>query len=213
MPREITVPVTFKVGSVRALGLVGGPPQPWTRDDPAPDRHYELSIGEQGNLTMTAKALHGDRRLNAHADLTGLREALFGELGRLLEVPVFACCDQPQPASGGVCENCQTRLSDDQVMALTGCPHPTLTGVPPGEREPCPDCGLAWCQALGSMRWQPTDVDDFHVLTPVDQDPCPRVATGRGSDGSTLCGHHQDPGLLIIQSAEQWARHYPGRGT
>jgi hypothetical protein len=48
---------------------------------------------------------------------------------------------------------------------------------------------------------------------PSTRPPAPRVATGRGSDESTLCGQHQDPGLLIIRSAEDWTRHYPGRNS
>jgi hypothetical protein len=217
MPREITIPVTFRIGSVKTLGLVGGPQQEWaTAEHPHhPDRRYDLAIGAGvGNTPMAARTRHGDRRLNAHADLTEFCETLFRELGRLLEVPVFACCDQPKIAPGGRCEHCQTRLSDDQVLALTDCTHPTLEGVPAGEREPCPDCGLAWCQAIGAVGHEPEGrhvegVGDFYALVAVDRDPCPRPATGQRQDGTTLCTRHQDPALLIIQNSEDWTRWMP----
>jgi hypothetical protein len=159
-PRTINLPVTFRVGSRPVLGApAGGSTQVWATVEVPDDRHggrrYELTIGTGvGDTRMAARAIHadrrhGDRRLYAQADLTPFVEALFDQLAELLERPVFACCDDPTPGEGGVCAVCGTRLSDDQLRALIDCPHPTLTGVPPGEREPCPDCGLAWCQALG----------------------------------------------------------------
>jgi hypothetical protein len=204
-PRTITLPVTFRVGSLRTLGLAGGPQQVWATADRR-GRRYELTIGDVGDTKMAARARHGDRRLNAHADLAPFVEALFDKLAELLEEPVLACCDQPHIAPGGVCEHCRTRLSDDQVLALVDCGHPTLEGVPTSDRDPCPDCGLAWCRAQGAAR-----LEGGRVVAADDPGPCTRAATAKASDGTTLCGYHQDPTLSVLQIAEHWTRSKQGK--
>src|SRR5512132_277126 len=68
-------------------------------------RHYELTIGDVEDTKMTARIRHGDgdRRLLAYADLAPFVEALFDKLSELLERPVLACCDSPQPDLPGTC--------------------------------------------------------------------------------------------------------------
>jgi hypothetical protein len=71
-------------------------------------------IGDVDDTRMAARAIHdderardGDRRLYAQADLAEFVEALFGKLAELLERPVFACCDRPQPDLAGTCQACR----------------------------------------------------------------------------------------------------------
>ena len=103
-----------------------------------------------------------------YADLAPFGEALFDQLAALLERPVFACCDSPQPDPAGTCQACGAELTDDQLRALVDCTHPTVADVPAGERSPCPDCGLVWGQALAAINVQHHELPDGHtyVLVP-----------------------------------------------
>jgi hypothetical protein len=134
-PRTTTLPVTFRVGSLRALGPPGSE-RGWVAADRR-GRHYELTIGDVEDTKMTARIRHGDgdRRLLAYADLAPFVEALFDQLAALLERPVFACCDSPQPDPAGTCQACGAELTDDQLRALVGCTHPTVADIPAGERS------------------------------------------------------------------------------
>jgi hypothetical protein len=85
-------------------GRVGRPPGPyqvWATADRPRGRRYELTIGDVGNPRMAARALSGDRRLSVQVDLAPFVEALSAKLTELLERPVFACCDSPQPTWPG----------------------------------------------------------------------------------------------------------------
>jgi hypothetical protein len=209
-PRTITLPVTFQVGSRPTLGPpAGGSHQVWATlevpDDRRGDRSYALSIGvDVGNTRMTAKARHddrryGDRRLNAQADLAPFVEALFDKLAELLERPVFACCDQPDvDREREVCQGCGASLDIDQIRALVDCEHPTVADQPAGERSPCPDCGLVWCQSVGMIR--------AADMVEVGPSPCPRAATGGRSDGMTMCTTHGAVGdaWMVVTRASDW---------
>jgi DNA-directed RNA polymerase subunit RPC12/RpoP len=116
----------------------------------------------------------------AYADLAPFVEALFDQLAALLERPVFACCDSPQPDPAWTCQACGAELTDDQLRALVDCTHPTVADIPAGERSPCPDCGLVWCQALAAINVQ------HHELT----------------DGRTA--HQAGGDVLIVTPTEGW---------
>ena len=184
-PRTINLPVTFRVGSLPTLrGPAAGSYQVWATDDRPRGGHYELTVGDVGNLRMAAWARHGDRRLNAHADLAPFVEALFDQLAELLERPVFACCDSPQPDPAGTCQACGAELTDDQLRALVDCTHPTVADQPAGDRSPCPDCGLVWCQAVTAVNVQDHDLGPAGYVTSFDEGgPCERPATGARKDG------------------------------
>jgi hypothetical protein len=192
-PRMITLPVTFRVGSLPTLGPVAGPQQEWaSREDPErPGRRYGLTIGAGGNTRIAARARHGDRRLHAHADLAPFIEALFDKLAAMLEVPVFACCDQPQPDLAGVCGSCRAELDADQLRALVECEHPAVADEPAGERSPCPDCGLVWCQAMAAANVQYHEVGGMTLASYDGAAPCERLATRARQDGMTVCTAHQ----------------------
>jgi len=215
-PRTITLPVTFQVGSRPTLGPpTGGSHQVWaTLEVPDDRRSYTLMIGDVDDTRMAARAIHdderardGDRRLYAQADLAEFVEALFGKLAELLERPVFACCDSPQPDLAGTCQACQTALDADQLRALVDCEHPTVADEPAGERSPCPDCGLVWCQALAAINVQHYDVGEmsFASFDEGDARPCERPATGARKDGRTFCTAHQAGGdVLIVERSSGW---------
>jgi hypothetical protein len=206
-PRTINLPVTVRVGSRPVLGPpAGGPTQVWATvevpDDRRGGRRYELTIGAGvGNTRMAARAIHadrrhGDRRLYAQADLTPFVEALFDQLAALLERPVFACCDSPQPDPAGTCQACGAELTADQLRALVDCTHPTVADEPAGDRSPCPDCGLAWCQAVGAL------TDDMRKVE--GSWPCPRPAAGANTDGHTLCATHLSKGVWLVLPSSHW---------
>jgi hypothetical protein len=67
----------------------------------------------------------------AHADLAPFVEALFDRLAALLERPVFACCDSPQPDPAGTCQACGAELTDDQLRALSTAPISPWPTYPP----------------------------------------------------------------------------------
>jgi hypothetical protein len=190
-PRTIILSVTFRVGSRPVLGSAGGPYQMWVTADRPRGGHYELTIGDVGNPRMAALARHGDRRLYAQADLAEFCEALFGNLAELLERPVFACCDSPQPDLAGTCQACKTELDADQVRALVDCEHPAVADEPAGERSPCPDCGLVWCQAVAAANVQHHEVGGMTLASYDGATPCERPATRARQDGMTVCTAHQ----------------------
>jgi hypothetical protein len=145
-PRTITLPVTFRVGSLKALGPASGPQQEWaTREVPErpgrPGRRYGLTIGAGGNTQMAARARHGDRRLSAHADLAPFLEGLFDRLAAMLEVPVFACCDRPQPTwpgCAGAAAPASTSTRSGRWSSASTPPWPTS---PPASGRRAPTVG------------------------------------------------------------------------
>jgi hypothetical protein len=205
-PRTTTLPVTFRVDSLRALGPPGSE-RGWVAADRR-GRHYELTIGDVEDTKMTARIRHGDgdRRLLAYADLAPFVEALFDQLAALLERPVFACCDSPQPDPAGTCQACGAELTDDQLRALVGCTHPTVADIPAGEWSPCPDCGLVWAMAaINVQHHELPDGRTFASFADSDVEPCERRATGARRDGRTFCTAHQAGGdVLIVTPAEGW---------
>jgi hypothetical protein len=97
---------------------------------------------------------------------------------------VYACCDDPTVErdhdGSDYCSACGQTLTAAQVRALE-CEHPTVEPTS-GERSRCPDCRLAFCQAVGSTGDGRNE--------PMMPDPCVEPATGvRGR--LELCSYHQ----------------------
>jgi hypothetical protein len=148
-------------------------------------RHYELTIGDVEDTKVTAWIRHGDgdRRLLAYADLAPFVEALFDQLAALLERPVFACCDSPQPDPAGTCQTCGAEPTDDQLRALVDCTHPSLADLPAGERSRCPDCGLVW--AMVAINVQHHELPDGRTFASLPTATSSRASGGRPGPAGT----------------------------
>jgi hypothetical protein len=62
---------------------------------------------------------------------------------------------------------------------------------PAGERSPCPDCGLVWCQAVAAANVQYHEVGGMTLASYDGATPCERPATRARQDGMTVCTAHQ----------------------
>jgi hypothetical protein len=107
---------------------------------------------------------------------------------RVVTPPVlFACCDDPSPVGDGgelaYCQACDSNLSPAQLRAIA-CAHPEV-----GEDLRCKDCGLCFCEAVGSS--------GNNVTEPALPDPCDRPATHREAGARrswNLCDYHKGGG-------------------
>jgi hypothetical protein len=97
---------------------------------------------------------------------------------------VYACCDDPTldlgPDGSRSCSACGQTLTAAQVRALV-CEHATVEAAD-SDRSRCPDCRLAFCQAVGSTGDGRTE--------PMVPDPCLQPATGVKGRWE-LCTYHQ----------------------
>lgn len=83
-PRELTLTITFKIGTLAQIGL-GGLKQPWI-DAKRDGREYDLTCGAGlGSSHLEAHVRDGKRNLYARASIKPLATDLFNALNSALD--------------------------------------------------------------------------------------------------------------------------------
>jgi hypothetical protein len=134
---------------------------------PNATREAAALLAEHANKTLMAGLTRAD------VERAWPRVVQILEAGRAAEPDVvYACCDDPtieQAADGNhYCSACGQALTAAQVRAVD-CEHVTVEAAA-GQRSRCPDCRLAFCQAVGSTGDGRNE--------PMMPDPCVEPATG-----------------------------------